>query len=52
MRHVELTLFAVFVCQKFAAVTAFSWHLPHPQAMNGILAVQGLELQAKAARTH
>jgi hypothetical protein len=29
MRHVGSPLFAAVVCRKFAAVAAFSWHLPH-----------------------
>jgi hypothetical protein len=27
--HVGLSLFAVIVCRKFAALAALSWHLPH-----------------------
>jgi hypothetical protein len=28
VRHVGLAVFAVILCRKFAAVAAFSWHLP------------------------
>jgi hypothetical protein len=29
MRHVELPVFAVILCRKFATAAVFFWHLSH-----------------------